>query len=84
MTVSETRSTPADVPVAEPPADDKRVRLGLRDRIPRMGLREYWYPVVADGCLYLLDKVDGLVEQHQNIPLGQIDAAEKSTKRCAS
>src|SRR2546429_1347617 len=42
MTIQETRST-----VSAP--GDKRVRLGLRDRIPRMGLREYWYPVVADA-----------------------------------
>ena len=55
MTVSETRRTPTPAPpapsedlVTDPPAD-KRVRLGLRDRIPRMGLREYWYPVVADA-----------------------------------
>src|SRR5205807_1143639 len=55
VTVSETRKTPTPAPptpsedlATDPPAD-KRVRLGLRDRIPRMGLREYWYPVVADA-----------------------------------
>jgi phenylpropionate dioxygenase-like ring-hydroxylating dioxygenase large terminal subunit len=41
MTVSEIR--PTEVPV------DTGPRLGLRGRIPRMGLREYWYPVVADA-----------------------------------
>lgn len=60
MTFSDTRTPPAP-PTPEASAGDpglessaldssadKRVRLGLRDRIPPAGLREYWYPVVAD------------------------------------
>jgi phenylpropionate dioxygenase-like ring-hydroxylating dioxygenase large terminal subunit len=27
---------------------ETRVKLGLRDRIPKMGLTEYWYPAIAD------------------------------------
>jgi phenylpropionate dioxygenase-like ring-hydroxylating dioxygenase large terminal subunit len=27
---------------------EQRVKLGLRDRIPKLGLTEYWYPAIAD------------------------------------
>jgi phenylpropionate dioxygenase-like ring-hydroxylating dioxygenase large terminal subunit len=38
------------VEVQQPAVDDaeRRPKLGLRDRIPKLGLTEYWYPAVAD------------------------------------
>lgn len=29
--------------------EDRKPKLGLRDRIPKLGLTEYWYPAIADG-----------------------------------
>lgn len=39
------RSAPSDVDEPRPPGTE---RLGLRARIPKLGLREYWYPVVLE------------------------------------
>src|SRR5947209_5541318 len=30
---------------------ERRPKLGLRDRIPKLGLTEYWYPAVADKAV---------------------------------
>src|SRR5688500_12248503 len=47
------RTLPA-TPIAPPPptsvarpGNDERPRLGIRDRMPALGLTEYWYPAVA-------------------------------------
>lgn len=32
-----------------PGAGEARPKLGMRDRIPKLGLTEYWYPAVADS-----------------------------------
>ena len=38
-----------DRPAAPPSATPRVGGLGLRDEIPKIGLMEYWYPVIAEG-----------------------------------
>jgi phenylpropionate dioxygenase-like ring-hydroxylating dioxygenase large terminal subunit len=43
--VEDRESSPGRPPMAQG-ADEQRTRLGLRDRIPALGLTEYWYPAI--------------------------------------
>ena len=43
---AEDREPSPDRPPVAQGADEQRTRLGLRDRIPALGLTEYWYPAI--------------------------------------